>query len=130
MRSYIEFSELAGKTLTKIDGLEAGSEDVTFECNDGSLYELSHVPDCCESVSVEDVAGDVSDLLNSRVELAEVITSNDNPPGVTKEYRDSFTWSFYKIRTNKGSVTIRWYGESNGYYGETASFGCLREPGE
>ena len=58
--------------------------------------------------------------------MAEEITNKDfNPPEIKKipEYQESWTWTFYKFATIKGYVTIRWYGESNGYYSESVDFG-------
>lgn len=57
--------------------------------------------------------------------MAEEITNerNVNPEGVKiPGYQDSFTWTFYKLATIKGYVTLSWYGESNGYYNESVSF--------
>jgi len=48
--------------------------------------------------------------------------SSEGEPAVDPEYDDSFTWTFYKFATIKGSVTLRWYGSSNGYYSESVSF--------
>jgi hypothetical protein len=54
--------------------------------------------------------------------LVEESTSGENPPGVKVEYQNSFTWTFYRFGTVKGYVTVRWYGESNGYYSESVDF--------
>ena len=71
-----------------------------------------------------DIAGDLLDLIGRPILLAEeVIYERENPSGVEiPAYQDGFTWTFYKLSTMAGSVTIRWYGQSNGYYSERVTF--------
>lgn len=115
-----ELKDLIGKTLTKVE--QVGEDEIVFLTNEGKRYKLYHSQDCCESVTIEDVVGDLADLVGEPILVAEEVTSNENPEGVTKEYQDSFTWTFYKFATRKGYVDIRWYGESNGYYSESVDF--------
>lgn len=116
-----KFEDILGKIITEI---RSNYDTITFICNDGDIFRMYHEQDCCEGVYVEDIIGDLDDLLNSPILMAEeIIHSGENPEGVpTKEYQDSFTWTFYKLATIKGYVTIRWYGESNGYYSERVTF--------
>ena len=119
----MNFNILKGLTITSIDGLEDDSAEVIFTTSEGRRFEMSHSQDCCERVSIEDVCGDVNDLLNSPILLAEKETSDEDPVDVNKEYHDDlYCWTFYKLSTFKGDVTIRWYGESNGYYSVGVDF--------
>lgn len=118
---YKEFKELVGKTLVSVE-TNKEMDEITFITNEGEKFLMYHSQDCCESVSIEDINGDLEDLIGKPILLAEEVTSEENPEGVTKEYQDSFTWTFYKLATIKGYVDIRWYGESNGYYSEDVSF--------
>ncbi len=119
----IDFSILKGLTITSIEDLEEDSELVVFKTSEGRRFEMYHSQDCCERVSIEDVCGDVNDLLNSPILLAEEETSDEDPIDVDKEYHDDlYCWTFYKLSTFKGDVTIRWYGESNGYYSVGVNF--------
>lgn len=118
------FSSLLGKTLVAIEGRK-GDESITFTADNGDKYVLYHEQDCCESVSVEDICGEWTDLIGSPILQAEESTSDKNPDGVVVKYQDSFTWTFYRIATIKGQVVVRWYGESNGYYSESVDFKFL-----
>lgn len=115
---------LKGLTLTEISGAETGSETVTFKASDGRVFVMTHHQDCCESVDLQDIAGDVADLIGSPILEAEEVTNSDEPLGGWADgYRpESFTWTFYKLGTIKGHVTLRWLGHSNGYYSEDVSF--------
>lgn len=107
------YKPLIGAVISKID-VDKNRETIHFHLSNGSVVAMYHDQWCCEQVYIEDIVGDLDDLLDSPVLMFEVVTNNDNP----KEDSDSHTWTFYKIATAKGYVTIRWYGESNGYYSE------------
>lgn len=112
-----EISSLAGLTLANATG-KPGDDEMVFVTTDGRRFVFFHEQDCCESVAINDVVGDLSDLVGSPLVRAEERTSSDEQP---HEYAESWTWTFYEFATNKGSVTVRWLGESNGYYGESVS---------
>ena len=145
MTDGVKFEDLKGRTLSKIENID--NAELIFTCDNGEQYRLYHYPDCCESVLIDDICGHFEDLINSPILLAEeVIHHNEeptsrlfNPELSDKEYEiqealgalpelpargfeDSFTWTFYKLATNAGAITIRWYGQSNGYYSETVDF--------
>lgn len=107
----VKFSELLGKTLT---GIDVSDKLITFIASEGTFVQY-HEQDCCEKVWFECHDGDISDLLNSQITMADEVTESKYEDG------ESTTWSFYKLATVKGSTTFTWRGESNGYYSETVS---------
>jgi hypothetical protein len=93
-----------------------GSE-LIFE-NANERYVFAHQQDCCESVYIESIVGDIEDLVNTPILTAEE-SFGDTPADSTAEPSESYTWTFYKFATFKGYVDVRWLGESNGYYSES-----------
>ena len=128
----VDVSEFLGKTFTEITGTQ-GDDELVFKTADGEVYGMVHLQDCCESVWLEEVIGDLNDLIGSPIIEAEEAVSSDSrgnaePP--PERYQadpddewdrgpESYTWTFYKLGTKKGHVTLRWYGTSNGYYSES-----------
>jgi len=114
-------NSLVGSVVTDFS---VGHNDVIMTLEDGRVVTFYHEQDCCESVTVEDVIGDVNDLIGRPLTMCEVETNLEAPQDILHKresnyYVDSETWTFYKFATVMGYVTIRWCGESNGYYSES-----------
>jgi len=60
----MKFSELLGMTLREIKGTYGDGEMILEEVT-GKRFRLYHEQDCCESVWLEDICGELSDLLDS-----------------------------------------------------------------
>lgn len=113
----MNIEELIGKAIVRIQN---DGDRMEFYTDSGERFAMYHSQDCCESVGIEDITGDLDDLLNSPITEASERTNSDDPMG--KESYESFTWTFYHLATIKGWVTIRWLGQSNGYYSESVDF--------
>lgn len=117
--SDVNLKEVLGRTLSKIVKIE--DRELHFYFDDGDVYYMLHHQDCCESVYLEDIVGNLEDLLNSPLLVARERTNTDSVNhGVD-------TWTFYELSTIKGSVVLRWYGTSNGYYSTNVSFGKTKD---
>lgn len=99
--------ELISKTLVRVENL--GNEKLIMEDTEGVLYVFKHNQDCCETVEIEDICGDLNNLVGSPIIMAEETYSD-------KQVYNLEVWTFYKFATAKGYVTVRWYGSSDGCY--------------
>ena len=126
MNHAMKFEDLLGLTFALING-GVGSDELKFVTNDARIFRQYHEQNCCESVYIDEIHGDLDDLIGSPILLAEeaVYDNKLNPDG--KEGCDDYRWTFYKLATVKGHVTIKWLGESNGYYSTDVSFFEVRE---
>lgn len=113
----VEFETLKGKILINIEC--KGDNEIQFTDSENNIYHMYHEQDCCEEVYIKDICGNLSHLLDSPITMAECIV---NEGKIGEDEWGTGTWTFYKLATVKGYVTITWHGESNGYYSETVDF--------
>lgn len=112
--SYETYDDMIGKTFTSVhDGTHYLNDALIFESDDGG-YVFCHSQDCCESVRIEQIDGDLEDLQGSPLIIAEEASHRGSG-----NYDEE--WTFYRFATTKGYVTVRFYGVSNGYYSTAVS---------
>ena len=125
-------TDIIGKVVTAVTGGKPHDEEVAIHFDDGTVARFNHSQDCCEHVFIDDVTGDWADLIGERLMAAYESSSGDGeverPPWEYKPEEelntgdDSYTWTFYHFACRKGSVSVRWYGSSNGYYSESVDY--------
>ena len=113
------FHQMIGKVMSSVTS--KSNDELCFVAETGEEFKFVHQQNCCESVWIEDIDGDLQDLVGSPMTMAEEVEGSQEPR--IQDYPDeSFTWTYYKFATPKGYVTVRFYGSSNGYYSEGVSF--------
>ena len=124
----ISLDYLVGKQFTKVE--QEKDEKIIFHTENGDIIEMYHSQDCCEYVHIEDINGNLEWLENTPIIHALKKTNSSEYLGKEDDEPESFTYTFYTLRTKKGSVDIRWFGESNGYYSESVDCWLSSEKGE
>lgn len=107
--SATSISEMAGKTLTKIDVID--NEIIKFIGADGSEFIMLHVQDVALSY-VDDIIGDMNDLIGSPIAIAH---KSSGRSGVTENeflINDEYLWTLFHLATDEGWVTFRWFATS------------------
>ena len=115
MYTPINYKEkLFMRRIKSIEGLYQDSERVTIRFEDGSYITQYHESDCCETVEVHQVDGDIAKHIGATaIDYIEKSSTANND-----EVSESGTWTFYTLKTSSGYLDWRWLGESNGYYSE------------
>lgn len=103
--------ELIGLVLQEIN-VDTQSDEITFTS---------------ESVNIEDVEGDINDLIGSPIVVAESVDEAIQQAinliiPLPEKSGECEQWTFYRLATAKGWGIIRGYGDSNGYYSTDVSF--------
>lgn len=118
MKEVKSLGDIIGLEVQSILGGNVEDQEIIINFTDGNTLKMCHLQDCCESVCITDVDGNIQDLVGGKVvQFDESVSENS---GDEPDYHlDSWTWTFYNIATTKGFVNIRWLGDSNGYYSES-----------
>ena len=99
-------------------------DEMVFVTVDGRQFRFYHSRDCCEQVYIEDVVGDLLDLVGSPILEAEQVSSDIVNPDLNDE------WTFYRYSTANGTVTVRWLANTDTYYSTDIDFSDSGESNE
>ena len=118
-----EYTDVEQVDLSALEGVvfdhvllganEDNNDALLWKASDGRVFELSHSQDCCESVAIATIEGDIGNLVG-----VPILSAAETGCLQDRTEDDSFTITEHTFNTVNGSVYIRWIGKSNGYYSE------------
>lgn len=123
MMTASTFDDLVGKTIWQIERTldwHGETRMLVLHLDDLTafyMYDEEHGTGNDVSIRLTDISGDLDDLLNEPLLVAEMAKQDDN----SSTPDDGQNWTFYRFATQKGFVVLRWLGQSNGYYSEEVS---------
>lgn len=119
-------NRMVGETIVSVSG-NRHDEEFLVRTASGLVFTFYHNQDCCEDVYLEEIIGDIDDLIGHTVIMAEETCSNDEVVGASCYQGESFTWTYYRMATERGLVVLRFFGSSNGYYSEAVTVSVRQE---
>ena len=99
----VQIESILGKTIVEIN---KQYNKIEFICSDGGSFLMYHDQQCCEEVALDDVCGDLDDLLNVPILNINCKSDDNSKP----------SYVFYTLATQKGYVDFRWSANINTYY--------------
>ncbi len=112
-----ETKTLISKTLKNFNVVDGEELYLYFE--DDSVAKFYHSQDCCESVNIIGLGySNFKDHLGSKI---TAFLWDENDGNAEYEY-ESATLTDLTFYFDKDSVTVSFWGESNGYYSESVDF--------
>lgn len=110
---FSDLKEMKGARIKDIRGLEKESPEVVIELLHPTVKEIvfHHEQDCCESVFLEDF-----EISSKSIIGGIIIDAREESSSIVEPGSSDITWTFYHIDTDKGSLFLRWCGESNTFY--------------
>ena len=113
MRYDTDIKDLTDSVVKSID-IDDSDQRVLITLEDGRSFVIEHHQDCCESVWIDSGEQDMLKLQNKKIVEANVEYDEHSTCS------ESGTVTLFKFRTDEDTVVLKWIGESNGYYSETA----------
>lgn len=77
-----EFTNMIGRTMASVT--VSSGDTMIFRSNDGWQFSFYHNQDCCESVYIEDICGDLNDLVDAPIVVAEEVSSQEREERLTR----------------------------------------------